>query len=133
MSSKGRASRSCCSCRPGTTEAETEKTTAPIKDIEVVTTSVKPVAATPGTNTHAEVLDDVVPADDLALDANEGWTLANYIMFFGIAIGFTVLLWYLGGKRLVLRIVEGRSVNKASKGKYRKVGEDIEQGGKLED
>lgn len=60
-------------------------------------------------------------AADLAgtegLDVKEGWSLLNYVVFAGFAVGFGALLWYLGGDRLVKRILAGRNL----KGRYSRV------------
>ena len=103
------------------------RTSAAVPESHETASVVEAIAQTPAATTPDVTLEEPIAY----LDANEGWTLANYILFFGIAVGLGALLWYLGGKHLVARIVEGRRV---AKGKYRKVGEeDAEKGSHLED
>lgn len=112
---------------PHTAAAEAEKG-APVQTSTDVATAVEPandIAAhvVPAATAEDEVASPVSTSTDSPssgeLEVEQGWTFINYVFFFGFICVVGVALWFLGGNRLVKRIMSGKG-----KGGYRRVGED---------
>lgn len=110
-----------------TAHAEPEKAapvpqtaTDAITAVEPAEDIAAPVAPpTPAVETSAP---STVPVDVLELDevieVEQGWSLVNYVLFFGFICVFGAATWFLGGNRLAKRFLSGKGRG------YRRVGDD---------
>lgn len=87
----------------------------PAKDIAAPVAPATTAAETPAAST----VPVDVPEFDQVIEVEQGWSVVNYLLFFGFICVFGAATWFLGGNRLAKRFLSGKW-----RGQYRRVGDD---------